>query len=194
MGKAIKPLRAIALAAILAVVAAAVPAADLSDGLQAHREGNYILALDIFRELALNGDATAEFWIGDMYSRGEGVNQDFRQAFDWYLRAATRDEPRAQLAVAEAYDRGRGVAKDGKRAATWYLTAAEHGNPRAAYAIGLRYAKGTDIPLDLVQAHKWLTVAGDIAAGSRAWVEGQMTDSQIKRAKELEDEWRERYK
>jgi TPR repeat protein len=183
-----------ALAAILSMGAAKALAVDIIDGLQAHREGNYTLALDIFRELGLNGDAAAQYWVGDMYAKGQGVNQDFKQAFNWYLRAAALDEPRAQFAVAEAYDQGLGVAHDGKRAATWYLTAAEHGNPRAAYAIGLKYAKGTDVPQDLVQAHKWLSVAGDIAAGSKAWVEGKMTASQIDHARELEAEWSERYK
>lgn len=193
MGNAIKLLQGLALAAILAMVAARAQA-DLLDALQAYREGNYLLALDEFRTLALNGDADAQFRLGDMYAKGEGVTQDFKQAFDWYLKAASHDEPRAQLAVAQAYEQGRGVAQDSKRAATWYLMAAEHGNPRAEYAIGLMYAKGADVPRDLVQARKWLGLAGDIAVGSKAWVEGQMTDTQIKKARELEAEWRERYK
>jgi hypothetical protein len=58
----------------------------------------------------------------------------------------------------------------------------------------LRYAKGEDVPLDLVQAHKWLTVAGDFAAASKNWVEEKMTPAQIENAKELEEDWRERYK
>lgn len=193
MDNAGKLLQRLTLAMVLSMVASWAHA-DLLDALQAYREGNYLLAFDEFRTLALNGDADAQFRLGDMYAKGEGVTQDFKQAFDWFLKAASHDEPRAQLAVAEAYEQGHGVTQDSKRAATWYLMAAEHGNPRAEYAIGLMYAKGTDMPLDLVEARKWLGLAGDIAAGSKVWVEGKMTTSQIEKAKELEMEWRERYK
>ncbi len=181
------------MAASLSMVAAKAMAVDLIDGLQAYHEGNYVFALDIFKELSLNGDAAAQFWVGEMYANGQGVQQDLKQAFNWFLRAASLDEPRAQYAVAEAYDLGRGVAQNGKRAASWYLTAAEHGNARAAYAIGLRYAKGIDMPMDLVQAYKWFTQAGDIGAGSKAWVEQKMTPSQLEKARALEQEWLERY-
>jgi hypothetical protein len=193
MNYSTKLVRGLILASMLALVAATAQA-DLLDALQAYREGNYLLAFDEFRTLALNGDADAQYRLGDMYAKGEGVRQDFQQAFNWYLRAASQDEPRGQFEVAEAYEQGRGVAQDSKKAAAWYLTAAEHGNPKAQYAIGLLYAKGSNMPLDLVKARMWLGLAGDIAAGSKAWVEGKMTASQIEKAKKLEIEWRERYK
>jgi TPR repeat protein len=193
MDYAIKILQRLILAAALSMLAATARA-ELLDALHAYSEGNYLLAFDEFRTLALNGDADAQFKLGDMYAKGEGVKQDFTEAFSWFLKAAAQDDPRGQLAVADAYEQGRGVPEDHKKAAAWYLTSAEHGNPRAQYAVGLLYAKGVDMPLDLVQARMWLGLANDIAAGSRAWVESKMTAAQIEKAKQLEMEWRERYK
>lgn len=180
------------LATLLALLAANTYA-DLLDGLRAYREGNYALAFDEFMSLALNGDATAQFRVGEMYAHGEGVKQNDKYAFQWYLKAAAQDDPRAQFAVAEAYEKGIGITQSDKNAATWYLTSADHGNPRAQLVVGLMYAKGDNVKQDLVEAHKWLGLAGDIAAGPRGWIEEKMTPEQLTRAKEIEQEWRERY-
>lgn len=177
---------------ILAMAFLAVSAeaqADLQDGLEAYNSGNYLYAFDEFRALALNGDAAAQYRLGVMYAKGQGVPQDDKQAAAWYLKAAAQDDTRAQFAIAEMYSQGQGVPQNDKQAASWYLKAAEHGYPKAQYIIGLMYAKGANMPQDFVQAYKWLSLAGDIAARNMEWVEEKMTPEQIKKAQILAQEW-----
>lgn len=176
-----------AAAALLAVSARAW--ADFQDAIDAYSSGNYLYAFDEFRELALNGDAAAQYRLGHMYDKGEGVPRSDKQAASWYIKAAGQDDTRAQFAIAEMYSEGRGVQQDDKLAARWYLEAAGHGFPKAQLNVGLMYAKGEGLPQDVVQAYKWLSLAGDIAAGSRQWLENKMNPEQIKKAQTLAREW-----
>ena len=168
--------------------------ADFQDGIEAYNSGNYLYAFDEFRELALNGDAASQYRLGVMYDRGEGVTKDEKEAASWYIKAASQDDTRAQFAVAEMYSQGRGVQQDDKMAVKWYLEAAGHGFPKAQFNVGLIYAKGMGVPQDLVQAYKWLSLAGDIAAINKVWVEKKMTPEQIKKAQTLAQEWLAQHK
>ena len=182
---------------ILAAVSLAVcggARADFQDGLEAYKNGNYLYAFDEFRSLALDGDAAAQYRLGVMYTKGQGVPQDDKQAALWYLKAAEQDDTRAQFAIAEMYHQGQGVPQDDKQSALWYIKAAEHGFPKAQYTVGLMYAKGQGVPQDFVQAYKWLSLAGEMAVSSKGWIEERMTPEQIKKAQVLAQEWLAKFK
>ena len=183
--------------ALVAVFLAVSPGAraEFQDAIEAYNSGNYLYAFDEFRELALGGDAAAQYRLGLMYAKGQGIPQDYSQAALWYLKAAAQDDTRAQFALAEMYSQGQGVPQDNKAAAKWYVEAADHGYPKAQYTVGLMYAKGTGgVPQDLVQAYKWLSLAGDIAVRNKEWVEEKMTPEHIKKAQTLIHEWQEQHK
>ena len=181
------------LAAVL-LAACAGAWADFQDGMEAYKSGNYMYAFDEFRPLALGGDAAAQYRLAVMYEKGQGVPQDDQQAVSWYLKAAVQDDTRAQFALAERYANGWGVPQNIKQATTWYIEAAEHGSSKAQYTVGLMYAKGEGVPQDFVQAYKWLSLAGDMAVGSKGWIEGKMTPEQIKKAQTLAQEWLAKFK
>ena len=168
--------------------------AGFQEGLDAYNNGNYIYALDEFKPLALDGDAAAQYRLGVMYAKGQGVTQDDKQAISWFLQAAAKDDARAQFSLAEMYSRGQGVPQDNKVATKWYLEAADHGYPKAQYTVGMMYAKGTNMPLDMIQAYKWLSVAGDVAINNKKWVEEKMTPEQLKKAQSLVSEWMAQHK
>ena len=168
--------------------------ADFQDAMEAYRNGNYLYAYDEFRVLALNGDASAQYRLGVMYEKGQGIPQDDSQAAVWYLKAAIQDDSRAQFAIAEMYAKGQGVQKNEKQALMWYTEAADHGFPKAQYLIGLMYAKGQGVPQDLVVGDKWLTLAGDMAVSSKEWVEDHMSPEQMKKAQTLVQEWLAKFK
>ena len=176
------------------LVVSAGARADFQDAIDAYNSGNYIYAFDEFRALALGGDAAAQYRLGLMYAKGQGIPQDYSQAAVWYLKAAAQDDTRAQFAVAEMYSQGQGVPQDDKVAAKWYIEAAEHGYPKAQYTVGLMYAKGIGIPQDLIQAYKWLSIAGDVATRNKEWIEEKMTPEQIKKAQTQAQEWRAQHK
>ena len=68
--------------------AVSVSYAGFDEGFEAYKKGNYTVALKEFKLAAEQGNAYAQFGIGLMYDRGEGVPQDYQQAVVWYTKAA----------------------------------------------------------------------------------------------------------
>ncbi len=55
---------------------------------EAYRHGDYATALALYRSLAEQGDAAAQYILGGMYDKGEGVPRDTIEANKWWYRAA----------------------------------------------------------------------------------------------------------
>jgi uncharacterized protein len=82
-------MRYLRLLIVAAVVAAGPVLADaLDDGTAAYEGQEYATALRLFRPLATKGDAVAQFSLGLVYDKGQGVPQDDRQAYFWLLLAS----------------------------------------------------------------------------------------------------------
>ena len=67
---------------------AAPASADLDTGLAAYERGDYATALRELKPLAENGVPRAQFYLGVMYAKGQGVPQDYTEAVRWYRLAA----------------------------------------------------------------------------------------------------------
>lgn len=80
------------LALAMGLFGAAV-AGPLDDGDAAFNRGDFASALQIWRPLADRGGAIAQHSLGVMYARGEGVTQDYVQAYKWLDLAASRIPP-----------------------------------------------------------------------------------------------------
>ena len=76
------------------------------------------------QQRAEEGDAAAQFKLGDMYRYGSGVPQDFAQALAWYSKAADQGYAEAQYQLGGRYWRGQGVPQDYVQAHIWYSLAA----------------------------------------------------------------------
>ena len=114
------------LIALSIVVLAAWPArADVSQGMEAFRRGDYAAALAAWRPLAKGGDPAAQFNLGILYRRGLGVPPDQWRAIGWFERAAVRGHPTAQYNLGLIYERGMGVPPDRAAALRWYRRAAK---------------------------------------------------------------------
>jgi len=102
---------------------------DLADGMAAYERGDYLAAADLWRPLAENGDAEAQYLLGELYRLGQGVPEDDATAGRWHLEAAEQGHPRAMYYVALMYYRGRGDdwEKDYTRAYVWFTLAAKEG-------------------------------------------------------------------
>ncbi|MDO9831311.1 tetratricopeptide repeat protein [Glaesserella parasuis] len=92
---------------------------------------NYQAAFPIFKELAEQGDAVAQFNLGLMYDNGQGVRQDYHQAFKWYQKAAEQDLVQAQFALGAMYGLGQGVRQNSTTAKMWLGKACDNGNQKA---------------------------------------------------------------
>ena len=63
-------------------------AANYSEGYRAFQRGDCATALPIFRQLADQGNARAQYNLGVMYANELGVPQDYGEAVNWYRKSA----------------------------------------------------------------------------------------------------------
>lgn len=118
-------MRRLLFAVFLVVACATVAAADSYEEAEfAYDRGDYTRAARLFRPLAEQGVAPAQFHLGLMYERGRGVPQDYRAALKWFRMAAEQGYAGPQLNLGLMYERGRGVRRDFIRAHMWYNVAA----------------------------------------------------------------------
>ena len=80
--------RTLAVAATLVVGLLGPASAGYPEGLAAYTDGDFAKAMKQLTPLAEDGDALAQTYVGLMYERGEGVDQDLSAALKWLLRAA----------------------------------------------------------------------------------------------------------
>ena len=114
-------MRRIFFAVILVVACATVATADpREDADSAFQRGDYAQAVELWRPLAAQGDAGAQFHLGAMYAQGKGVLQDYQEALKWFRKAAEQRDAEAQVSLGLMYDAGMGVPQDSIRAHMWY--------------------------------------------------------------------------
>lgn len=102
-------------------------------------------SLPEWRSRAEAGEKLAQYVVGELYRKGEGVTADAALAFDWLRKSAEQGEPRAQLELGLMYRIGYGVERSDTDAVKWLKLAAEQGNGDAAYNLGYILDKGTQI-------------------------------------------------
>ncbi len=192
-------MKRLALAVALLIGLATPSQADYLDGLRAYRLGDYATALREFKPLAEQGDAFAQFRLGVMYEKGQGVPQDYAEAVKWYRKAAEQGHTDAQNNLFVMYAEGQGVPQDYAEAVKWYRKAAEQGLPEAQYNLGVIYVACLGVPQDYVQAHMWLSLAAsrlppgsdrDTAIKNLDIIAKLMTPAQVAEAQRLAREWR----
>lgn len=116
------------------VAARMAVAQQLVDAVAAYNKGDYATALRIWRPLAEQGDAEAQFRLAGMYVFGSGVAQDSAAAVSWYRMAAEQGKASAQINLGLRYTRGLGVPKDYVQAHMWHsLAAAQEDSDAAKY-------------------------------------------------------------
>jgi len=185
----------IPVALALSIICLAVPTwADFKAGEKAYHRGDYATALREWQPLAKQGQADAQYNLGLLYAKGQGVQKDDAQARQWYEKAAVQGHVDAQVNLGSLYDYGRGGPQDFKMAVRWYRRSADQGNDLAQRRLGLLYERGDGVQQDYVQAYMWYTLgaATGVKAGvvMRDELAVQMTSEQLLAAKKLVREWK----
>lgn len=172
----------------VAGVAAAGPSEDEALAYSAYGRADYATALRLFRTLAAQGRAYAQYNLGVMYRDGQGVPQNYAEALKLLRLAAEEGRGDSQNDLGLMYNLGKGVRQDYVEAVTWYRRAAEQGRAYAQYNLGLMYDSGTGVPKDYVLAYRWYSLSaaqGDKdALANRDAVAHLMTSAQIAEAQE----------
>jgi TPR repeat protein len=133
--------------------------ADLvNDGMKVYNDGNYKKADKLFKKAANQGNADAQYKLGDMYYDCKGVETDYpdyQKAFYWYKKAANQGNAKAQYKLGNMYYGGKGVEKDYQKAIYWYKKAANQGNADAQIVLGAIYTQGEVVRQDISLAMEY---------------------------------------
>ena len=118
-------------------------------------EDNYIRC----KQAADQGDSMAQYFVGQMYRKGDGVEKNPEQAVLWYRKAADQDNVPALYNLGWMYDLGEGVPRNLDEAISWYKKAARQGDQYAPFNIGTMHYSGRDLPKNVEKALFWFDVA-----------------------------------
>jgi TPR repeat protein len=152
--------------------------------------------IETMRKAAEAGDAVAQYNLGLMYHDGEGVPEDYAEAFKWFRKAAEQRYAKAQYSLGDMYYKGRGVPQDIAEAMKWYRKAAEQGHALAQVTLGASYSVGRSVPKDDVAAYAWFSQeAGSHVPNARLYrdnVKQKLTPTQIEKGEAMAREISER--
>ena len=124
-------MKKLTLALLLIFSCATAWAADFAKGLAAAGAGDFATALAEWKPLAEQGDAKAQYNLGVMYDKGQGVIEDHKEAVKWYRLAAEQGGASAQNNLALMHATGQGVIQDTVYAHMWWNLAAANGDEMA---------------------------------------------------------------
>lgn len=113
------------------------------------------MKIDVLREKAAAGDADAQAGLGWLYATGKRVSKSYKQAFQWYLKAARQGHAVASYDLNLCYLLGQGIDQDDKQAFRWVKKSAEAGYPDAVLALAWHYHGGRGVRANLKQAEHW---------------------------------------
>jgi TPR repeat protein len=107
------------------------------------------------------GDSDSQYNLGQMYSSGSGVPQNYGTAEYWYQKAAAQGLAKAELAIGDLYFDGNGVPQNYADALVWYRKAADKNYPMAEQAMGKMNFFGDGVPQSYLGAMAWYRKSAD---------------------------------
>ena len=110
------------------------------------------------RVKAEKGNAVAQLNLGFMYSSGQGVAQDYKEAVKWYRLAAEQGYVAAQTSLGMMYGNGQGVAQDYVMAHMYWNIAGASGHEDAIKNRGIVEKNMTPSQIEKAQdlAREWM--------------------------------------
>lgn len=146
-----------------------------------------------YEKAAELGFAPAQYRIGNLYEKGNGVERDAARAKTWYQLAAAQGNASAMHNLAVLFAMGADGTVDNDSATRWFTSAAELGVKDSQFNLGILAAKGVGMAQNLEESYKWFALVakqgdGD-AATKRDEIAKALSPAQLKRAKETTELW-----
>ena len=79
---------------------------DFKSAMKAYEKGDYTYAVKELKLLAKTGHSMAQHFLGEMFYKGKGVNQDYKSAVKWYTLSAEQGYAHAQSNLGYMYNKG----------------------------------------------------------------------------------------
>lgn len=135
---------------LIFLLASSVVWADYEAGDLEYKRGNYSAAYRIWKPLAENGDAKAQWGLGFLYLQlqlppeemSKETSRLLGQAVYWLTKSADQHFPDALTMLGQLYVRGFGVKRDVSKAMQLYEQAAATGDALAEYNLAAAYTEG----------------------------------------------------
>ena len=147
-------------------------------------EGSYINEKDVpmdsvalvkwCREEAKQGNAAAQFRLGNLYFEGIDIPQNHAKAVKWYRRAAEQGYANAQINLGYCYANGKGITKNEVKAVKWYRKAAMKGDAAAQEIFSHCAAHGEGVTEDELKGVKWFRKANEQINGDATKSQAQI--------------------
>ena len=151
------------------------PRAALRAGLESYHAGDPGASVEALRYAAEGGETLAQWKLGNMYARGDGVARDETKAYDYFSRlvehfSTTEPDPNERPLAANAFVAvgaylrnglsSAKIAPDSERAFELFRYAATYfGDADAQYNLGRMYLDGAGVRRDARQSMNWLELA-----------------------------------
>ena len=175
--------------AFLITLSSPIAAQDFQKGYDAAQAGDFATALQEWAPLAEAGDAAAQYNLGQMYRKGQGVLQDYAEAVKWFRLAADQGYANAQYNLGNMYRQGQGVPQDYAESMRWYRLAADQGDANAQSNLGFMYEYGKGVLQDYAVAHMWYNIGAangnELGGTNRDKIAKKMTPAAIEKAQAM---------
>jgi localization factor PodJL len=187
------PAETVGPAVLREAAAAGNPAAQYVVALRYLRSDNAAEAVRWLERAASAGLAPAQYRLGAMYERGQGVAKDLGRARSWYQSAAEKGNVKAMHNLAVSASGREGGNPDYAVAAKWYGEAASYGLADSQFNLGILAEHGLGQEQNAVAAYKWFSLAANSgdkeAAKRRAQVKAKLDAASLAAAEEAVKSW-----
>ncbi|SHO55503.1 tetratricopeptide repeat protein [Vibrio quintilis] len=124
------------------------------DGMKALKSGDKEKAIALFKQ---SKNPLAHMNLGTYYTQ----QKNYKEALNWYVKAAESGDPEAQAKVGDLYARGIGAKANQRTAAEWFYKAAKQGSAMAQHNLANMYMAGRGVTASHEKAFKLYTLASN---------------------------------
>ncbi len=127
----------------------------LDKGNEQYALGKLDKAVSYYLIAAEYNEVEAMYYLGYAMYQGEGIEQDYPAAAQWFKRAANMNYPKAEYNLAFCYMNGHGVPSNYDKALKLLVSSANHGYDKAQLTLSECYENGVLVEQDLEESKRW---------------------------------------
>ena len=137
----------------------------LADAHEAMRKEDYETALSIIRPLAVDGNAEAQYELGEAYYFGRGTTRDYAEAVRWYRAAAEQGHVMAQLNLGKLFPKASGIEIGPEERLRWLGSAADQGNGDAFHELATWVFRDQRDRQEAERSFTWCSISAELGNG-----------------------------
>jgi len=156
-----------------------------------NKNKDILKAIEYLKKAARKGYVPAEYRLGLLYEKGEGIAKNYTESRNWYEAAAEHGNMFAMHNLASMIAEGRGEEPNYTEAANWFEKASKAGMKDSQYNLGVMYARGIGVTKNYTKSYYWFALAarqGDVeAAKKRDEISSILSAEELKTTKKAVD-------